>query len=212
MSQDSPPDRAALLITQHKHRLSWMPWLYFRLKDKHKVWAIPWQESIQEMLQALETIQLGPGCFIAPEAHLFAEPGRPILIQEGCSVAADVFMHGPIILGKQVSINARVSMDGGSAGIHIGDHTRIATGATLYAFNHGLEADRSVKEQPVTSKGIRIGQDVWIGANAGVTDGVTIGDHAVVGMGAVVTRDVPPYAIVGGVPARVIGDRREQKP
>ena len=212
MSQDSAPDRSARLIAQHKHRLSWMPWLYFRLKEKHKVWAIPWQESIQQQLQMLETIQIGPDCFIAPEAHLFAEPGRPILIAEGCSVAADVFMHGPIVLGKHVSINARVSMDGGAAGIHIGDHTRIATGATLYAFNHGIEAERRVKEQPVSSRGIRNGQDVWIGANAGVTDGVTIGDHAVVGMGAVVTRDVPPYAIVGGVPARVIGDRREPRP
>ena len=54
-----------------------------------------------------------------------------------------------------------------------------------------------------------IGRDVWIAAGAGVTDGVTIGDHAVIGMGAVVTRDVPEWAIVGGVPARVIGDRRD---
>lgn len=51
--------------------------------------------------------------------------------------------------------------------------------------------------------GVRIGEDVWIGAGAGVTDGVTIGEHAVVGMHAVVTRDVPAWAIVAGVPARV---------
>jgi acetyltransferase-like isoleucine patch superfamily enzyme len=50
-----------------------------------------------------------------------------------------------------------------------------------------------------------------VGANAGITDGVRIGDHAVVGMGAVVTRDVPAYAIVAGAPARVIGDRRERR-
>jgi acetyltransferase-like isoleucine patch superfamily enzyme len=71
-----------------------------------------------------------------------------------------------------------------------------------------LKAARNIKDQPVRSLGIRIGRDVWIGANAGVTDGVIIGDHAVVAMGAVVTRDVPEWAIVGGVPAVVIGDRR----
>jgi len=62
----------------------------------------------------------------------------------------------------------------------------------------------------VRSRGIRIGRDVWVGANAGITDGVSIGDHAVVAMGAVVTRDVPDWAIVAGVPAVVLGDRRER--
>ena len=51
---------------------------------------------------------------------------------------------------------------------------------------------------------------MWIGANAGVTDGVTIGDHAVIAMGAVVTKDVPNWAIMAGVPAVVVGDRRNK--
>ncbi|MFN7132774.1 MAG: acyltransferase, partial [Myxococcales bacterium] len=74
-----------------------------------------------------------------------------------------------------------------------------------------MDPDRAIREQPVRSRGIRIGADVWIGANAGITDGVTVADHAVVGMGAVVTRDVPAWTIVGGSPARTIGDRREWK-
>lgn len=196
-------------IAQHKRRLSWMPWLYFRLKPSHLRWALPWQTEVQQELMRLETITIHEGCFVAPEAQLFGEPGRAVVVGSGCAIAADAFLHGPIVLGKNVSINARASLDGGSAGIHIGDDTRIATGVTIYAFNHGLEPDRLVREQPVTSKGIRIGADVWIGANAGITDGVTIGDHAVVGMGAVVTRDVPPFAIVAGVPAKVIGRRGE---
>ena len=109
-----------------------------------------------------------------------------------------------------MSINARVSMDGGAAGLSIGAGSRIATGAAIYAFDHGIRPDRPIREQPVTSQGIAIGQDVWIGANACVTDGVRIGDGAVVGMGAVVTRDIPPGAIVGGAPARIIGDRRDR--
>ena len=195
---------------QHKRRLSWMPWLYFVLKPRHREWAEAWQREIQEVLQGLETIRIGQGCFIAPEARLFGEPGRGITIGDGCAIAADVFLHGPVTLGRNVSINARTSLDGGVKGIVIGDDTRIATGTAIYAFNHGLAPDRSVRSQPVTSRGIRIGSDVWIGANVGITDGVSIGDHAVVAMGSVVTRDVPDWAIVAGVPARIVGDRRDR--
>lgn len=197
--------------TQHKQRLSWMPWLYFSLKAKHRAWAEPWQQEVQARLIALETVTIDPGAFVAPEAHIFGEPGRGVHIGSGCAIAAEVFMHGPIQLGKDVGINARASLDGGRKGLIIGDGTRIATGAKLYAFDHGISPDRPVRDQNVKSQGIVIGSDVWIGAQAGVTDGVHIGDHAVIAMGAVVTRDVPDWAIVAGVPARVIGDRRETK-
>ena len=194
---------------QHKQRLSHMPWLYFALKERHRPWAQAWQEEVQARLRELETIEIAPGCFIAPEAHLFGEPGRGIQVGAGCAIAADVFMHGPITLGRDVSVNARASLDGGAKGIRIGDGTRIASGVAIYAFDHGLAPDRPIKDQPVTSRGITIGADVWIGANAGITDGVTIGDHAVVAMGAIVTRDVPPWTLVAGVPAAPIADRRD---
>lgn len=203
-------DLDALRREQHKLRLAWMPWLYFSLKPRHRAWADAWQREVQDLLRELETVEIAEGCFIAPQARIFAEPGRAVVIGPGCSIAADAFVHGPVVLGPRVSLNARVSLDGGAGGIRIGEGTRIATGATLYAFDHGLAPDRPVREQPVTSQGITLGADVWIGANAGVTDGVTVGDHAVVGMGAVVTRDVPAWAVVGGVPARVLGDRRER--
>ncbi len=195
-------------MAQHKRRLSNMPWLYFRLKPKHRAWADPWQARVQARLMALETVEIEPDCFVAPEARIFAEPGRAIRLCRGSSIAALAFVHGPVVLGPSASINARASLDGGAAGIEIGEGTRIAAGAMIYAFDHGLSPDRSIREQPVTSRGIRIGSDVWVGAGAGVTDGVVIGDHAVVGMGAVVTRDVPPFGIVAGTPARQIGDRR----
>lgn len=204
--------RDEILREQHKRRLCWMPWLYFTLKPKHRQWAESWQREVQRHLTSTETVFIADGSFIAPDAAIFAEPGRDVVIGSGTSIASHAFVHGPIVLGDRVSINARVSMDGGSAGIRIGDDTRIASGATLYAFDHAMAPHQTVREQRVRSQGIDIGRDVWVGANAGVTDGVRIGDHAVVAMGAVVTKDVPDWAIVAGVPARIIGDRRRKKP
>ena len=197
--------------TQHKLRLSYMPWLYFELKPAHKEWAGEWQQQVQSYLTDVETIQIGEGCFIAPEAKLFAEPGRPIIIGDGSYIAADCVLHGPITIGKNVSINHHVTMDGGRAGITIGDNSRIAANCLVYAFKHGMLPDKLICEQATQSKGISIGKDVWLGANVGVVDGIKINDHAVVGMSSQVTRDVDSYKIVAGNPASVIGDRRDKK-
>lgn len=197
-------------IQQHKKRLCYMPWLYYSLKPKHLTWAKPWQLAIQTKLQELETVKIGKNCFISPDANIFAEPGREIRISDNVTIASDVFLHGPIIIGNGVSINAGVAIDGSVKGVEIGRHTRIANGAKIFAFNHGMEVSKLIKEQPVTSKGILIGEDVWIGANVCITDNVTIGSYAVIGMGAVVTKNVAEWAIMGGVPAKVLGDRREK--
>jgi acetyltransferase-like isoleucine patch superfamily enzyme len=192
---------------QHQRRLSHMPWLFHVLKPRHQAWARAWQQQVQQQLMELETVRIGSDCFVAPEAAIFAEPGRDIFIGNRVSIAAYAFLHGPLILGDNVSINARASLDGGVKGIRIGADTRIATNVAIYAFNHQTEPTRRIREQPVTSRGVTIGSDVWIGANACITDGVTIGDGAVVGMGAVVTRDVAPRTVVGGAPARFIRNR-----
>ena len=192
---------------QHKRRLSYMPWLYYTLKPKHRAWAEAWQEEIQNSLCQLETITVGAQCFIAPEANLFAEPGRALVIGDRSHIAANCFLHGPITVGSGVSINQSATMDGGRAGISVGDNTRIAARVCMFAFNHGMSPDQLIKEQPVTSKGIRVGEDVWIGANVSIVDGVTIGNGAIIGMGSVVTRDVPAGMKAAGNPARVIGSR-----
>ncbi len=195
---------------QHKKRLSYMPWLYFTLKPKLLAWAKPWQEEVQAQFMALETVSFGKNCFISPDTNLFAEPTRGIIIGDQCMLAADSFMHGPITLGNEVAINHGCSFDGGSAGITIGDQTRIANNVTIYAFNHGMHPDTPIYQQSASSKGVIIGKDVWIGAQAAIVDGVTIGDSAVIGMNATITKDVPEYAIMAGNPAKVIGDRRDK--
>jgi len=209
-SIDSQKLPAEFYRTQHKLRLSYMPWLYADLKPAYKAWASSWQAEVQAHFQMMETIQIGQNCFIAPEAKLFAEPGRPIILGDNSYIAADCVIHGPVTLGRNVSVNHHATMDGGSKGIHIGDNTRIAAYCQLYAFNHGMVADRLICAQPTHSRGIHIGEDVWLGANVGVVDGVTILAHAVVGMGSQVTRDVDSFKIVAGNPARVIGDRSDK--
>lgn len=200
----NPPDYRQ----QHQQRLAWMPWLYFTLKPAHRAWAEPWQEEIQARLAALETVHIGRNCFIAPQARLFAEPGRPIIIGDHSFIAAEAVLHGPITLGAGVSINHHVCMDGGRRGIVIGDGCRIAPYCHLYAFNHGLAADRAIADQPVSSEGITLERDVWLGSHTGVVDGAYMAAGAVAGMNSVVTGRVEAGCIVAGNPARVIGTRR----
>ena len=102
------------------------------------------------------------------------------------------------------------AVDASGGLIRIGKQVAIGPGTVLRAANHCFDS----LEKPIMLQGhlygeIVIEDDVWIAANCTITPGTRIGHGAVVGAGAVVTRDVEPYAIVGGVPARVIGSRRK---
>lgn len=169
--------------------------------------ANEWQAEFQAYISAMETVVIGKNCFIAPEAQLFAEPGRPIILGDNSYIAADCVIHGPVEIGSNASINHHVTLDGGRKGIKIGNHSRIAAYVSAYAFNHGMAAEHTIAEQAVTSSGISVGEDVWIGAQVCIRDSVKIGDKAVVGMGSVVTKDVAAFSKVAGNPATIIGQR-----
>ena len=91
--------------------------------------------------------------------------------------------------------------------VTIGAHTLIAPNAFITDHTHNAAKATRIADQGNRIAPVVIGSDVWIGTGAIVLAGVTIGDGAIVGAGAVVTNDVAPYAIVAGVPARVIGER-----
>ena len=88
--------------------------------------------------------------------------------------------------------------------IIIGDNVQLGPQVIFWGRDHGIKKNMLINKQPYNSKPIIIGNDVWIGANAIVLKGVTISDGAVVAAGAVITKDVSPYMIVGGVPAKII--------
>ena len=89
--------------------------------------------------------------------------------------------------------------------VRLGDGVRIGAHTSILGFNHTMsDPDVEVFRQPLHSKGITVGDDVWIGSHVVILDGVTIGDRSVLAAGAVVTKDVPAGAIVGGNPAKLI--------
>ena len=94
--------------------------------------------------------------------------------------------------------------------VSVGDHTVIAPGCFITDHNHGLAADRRIDEQPCIAKPVAIGRDVWLGTKVVVLAGVEIGDGAVVAANAVVTRNVPPLAVVAGTPAKLLYFRDER--
>lgn len=92
--------------------------------------------------------------------------------------------------------------------VQIGNNTIIGPGVTVVAENHVAEDINTViRKQGTTRKGISIGENCWIGAGVTILDGVSVGDGAVVAAGAVVNKDVEPFTIVGGVPAKLIKTR-----
>lgn len=118
--------------------------------------------------------------------------------------------HGGFLqIGDRVSINSNVCVDAANGGrIVVGDDVLFGPNVVLRASNHKFETrDVPINQQGHQGGSIVIENDVWIAANAVVLPGVRIGSHAVVAAGAVVTKDVEPWTIVGGVPARVISRR-----
>ncbi len=142
--------------------------------------------------------RLGTDTFVSPLAAVETED---LALGDRSYVAAHAYVSGSVELGADSTVNYGAVVRGtvrGGTGVRIGAHT------SLLAFNHGMEPGTEVFRQPLTSRGITVGDDVWIGSHVVVLDGVSVGDHAVLAAGAVVTKDVPAGAVVGGNPARRI--------
>jgi len=109
---------------------------------------------------------------------------------------------GDVVIGDHTRIGLHNTIIGP---VTIGQHVNLAQGIVVTALNHNYSIpDQRIDQQGVTTAAVTIGNDCWIGANAVILPGVTIGEHSVVAAGAVVTKDVPSHSLVAGVPARII--------
>jgi acetyltransferase-like isoleucine patch superfamily enzyme len=145
--------------------------------------------------------------FIGPRVRLEigrggrVELGRWSWIGHGTKIRAHeglVSIGAKTVLGQECTISAFQH-------VSIGRECVIADRVMLIDFDHGsVEVDRPIRQQGIYKRDVRVGHNVWIGYGACVLRGVTIGDNAIVGTSAVVTKDVPANAVVAGVPARVV--------
>lgn len=115
---------------------------------------------------------------------------------------------GDVVIGDHTRIGIHNTIIGP---VTIGNHVNLAQGITVTALNHNFDDPRQrIDQQGVSTRAVIIADDVWIGANAVVLPGVTVGSHSVIAAGAVVTRSVPPCSVVAGVPAKVIKELRAE--
>lgn len=181
-------------------------------------------------------IEVGKRVFVGRNACLdAAEPAGRIRLEDQVCLEDNVCLFtnvgaGTIILRENVSIDRGVDMKSiggrieigrttyigpyvclaGAGNITIGENCLIASHSGIYANNHLFsDLTQPIMTQGTTTRGIVIEDDCWLGTGVKVLDGVRIGRGSVIGAGAVVTKDIPPYSVAVGVPAKVVS-RRDQ--
>ena len=169
----------------------------------------------------MNQVQTRPRWFIRLLAPLYQHRGKHSVIHR--SARMDTPPYRKFSLGDYSVVESFACINNAVGDVQIGDYTRIglhntiigpvkignhvnlAQSITVTALNHNFDdTNKRIDEQGVSTNAVTIEDDVWIGANAVILPGVTIGNHCVVAAGAVVTKDVPPHSLVAGVPAKVI--------
>ncbi|WP_017317580.1 acyltransferase [Mastigocladopsis repens] len=177
------------------------------------------QVYIQEGVEFLSAsyVEIGNGVFIFKGARLDARGHQNNRIYLGNGVAIERNVNigrledSYIEIGQETFVGPGVCI-AGPGDIRIGKRCLIAANSGIYANNHNFaDPIEPIKYQGISRKGIVIEDDCWLGHGVAVLDGVTIGEGSVIGAGAVVTKDIPPYSVAVGVPAKVIKSRTSKQ-
>lgn len=169
-------------------------------------------ELYKMILNARHNVSVHPSAEVDPETK-FDTNGK-ITVGRDCRIrryAVIAPSGGRISIGENSLVNAS-GMLIGHGSVDVGTDVLIGPHTTIVAGNHTFDdPDTPIVQQEVAGKGIEIRDDVWIGANCTVLDGVTLGEGSIVAAGSVVTESVPARAIVAGAPAEKIDDRGESR-
>lgn len=198
--------RALTLLRQRK-----------RAFERYRVLRLPGRlarEARAARLRALHDVTLGADVVIVRGAVIdTARTSGRVVIGDGTWIHRGAMLlpyGGWIELGAECSVNPYTVLYG-HGGLRIGRGVRIAAHCVMIPANHRFEGSAPIRAQGLTMKGIRIEDDVWIGANVTVLDGAVIGRGSVIAAGAVVRGTIPPDVVVGGVPARVLRTRSRDR-
>jgi serine acetyltransferase len=156
----------------------------------------------QAELAGRGAVEFQAAVFVSPLAVVYPER---LVLGERTYVSAHSYLWGDVEVGADCTLNPFTEVRGL---IRIGDGVRIGAHTSILGFNHSMSVDQPIFEQPLTMRGITIGDDVWIGSHVVILDGVTVGSHSIIAAGSVVTKDVAAWSVVAGNPARPLRDRR----
>lgn len=161
---------------------------------------------VRAVIFSLRGADIGEKVFIGVRCNM----DRPWCVKIGMRAWAEDNVYMKIVdddacleIGEGVFIGRATEFDIQER-VYVGDHTIIAPNCFITDHSHGISAELRIDQQACSAKPVVIGSDVWIGTGAVVLSGVKVGDGAIVGANAVITKDVPSMAIVAGVPAKLL--------
>jgi acetyltransferase-like isoleucine patch superfamily enzyme len=193
------------IAARYRERLNWLS-LSRRVPSSSRLsWGV---RLIGENIAIGAHTRLDDGVML--QAGSRRRPSEQVSIGDHCSIRSNAQIYalgGTVTIGDYCSLNPGCVLYG-TGGLVIGKFVRIAAHTVIVAAMHRFDRrDVPIMEQGSDAKGIVIEDDVWIGTGVRILDGVRVGTGAIVAAGAVVVRDVPPFTIAGGVPAKTIRER-----
>ena len=159
---------------------------------------------------SLKNLKIGDNVVFSGKTYIRMRKNGKISLQKNVRIGTEVWLvtanDAELVAGEN-AILSHYSIFNGGHGISIGKYCVFGAFVYVNSSEHGFRRDSLIQNQEFYGEPVHIGDDVWLGGHVIITQGVTIGEGSVIGGGAIVTKDIPPYKIAVGNPARVIKDR-----